>query len=364
MILLYKLYIPEFMDLLQSFNKDKLTDSVKFTKINALYNKEIEFLGKDGPYLHTRKMAIDIYYRYASLLRENNLLRGYDLFLLHPRLINDSQILSTLSITFRDGKPYKRESEDAFKTSSNYRTFLFDYVRFNKPLNSWEPLGNETEWKEKLLPFTPVWDTYYAGLSGFLIKEIRDWFIVKSIMDGFNHYSFEESAAVYHAFLALDKAPYFVDTLKNFYAVVQRVKPGLSAPEFTLKNEEGQPVSLSDFKGNVVYIDFWGVNCGPCMNDIQNNVPKLHEKYKDKNIVFINICVDSEEKEWKESLKESNLHGVNLIAPGWTNNKACIAYGIQGIPHYYLINKDGKTVNNNSRMYMPALNSEIDKLLL
>lgn len=361
MLLLNKLYIPEYHDLLQSFYKDKQTDSVKFTKINSLYNKELEFLWKGNLYMHSIKMAIDIYYRYASLLMKNDLLRGHDLFLVHPELIN----LSALTIPFDGDKPYKRESEDAFKTSSNYRDFLFNYIRSNKPLNSWDALGNETELRQKVLPFTPVWDTYYAGLSSFSIKEIRDWFITKSIMFGFDHYSFEESDAVYHDFLTKDKAPYFVDTLKNFYAVVQRVKPGLSAPAFTLKNEKGLPVSLSDFKGKVVYIDFWGVGCGPCIYDIKNNVPKLHEKYKDKNVVFINICVDSEEKGWKESLKKSNLQGVNLIAPGWTNNNACKAYGINAIPHYYLINKDGKTVNNNSSLFnMPALNAEIDKLLV
>ena len=365
LLLLNKLYIPEYREMVQSFYQDKLTDSVKFTKINSLYNKEMEFLWEGGLYFHTGKMAIDIYYRYASILMENDLLRGRDLFLVHPGLINDQNVLSILTTNFKADKLYKRESEDAFKTSSTYRDFLFGYVRFNKPLNSWSPLGNEKEQKEKVLPFTPVWDTYYAGLSSFYIKEIRDWFIIKSIMEGFNYQTFEESDVVYHAFLSYDKAPYFVDTLKNFYAVVQRVKPGSAAPAFTLKNEDGQPVSLSDFKGKVVYIDFWGVNCGPCMYDIHNNVPKLHEKYKDQNIVFINICVDSEEKEWKESLEKSNLQGINLIAPGGTNNKACIAYGIQGIPHYYLINKEGKTVNNNSQMYdMTALNSEIDKLLL
>jgi len=365
LLLLNKLYIPQYRDLLQSFEKDKPTDSVKFTKINSLYNKELEFLWEGGLYLHTRKMAIDIYYRYASILRDNDLLRGRDLFLEHPGLIIDQKILSILTTNWKGDKLYKRESEDAFKTSPTYRYFLFDYVRFNKPLNSWSPLGNETQQKEKVLPFRPVWDNYYAGLSSFYIKEIRDWFIIKSIMEGFNYESFEESDAVYHDFLAKVKAPYFVDTLKNFYDKVQRVKPGTPAPAFTLKNEKGQPVSLSDFKGKAVYIDFWGVGCGPCMYDIHNSVPSLHEKYKDKNIIFINICVDSEEKEWKESLQKSNLHGINLIATGWTNNKVCKAYGISAIPHYYLINKEGITINNNSQIYdMTVLNSEIDKLLL
>jgi hypothetical protein len=72
----------------------------------------------------------------------------------------------------------------------------------------------------------------------------------------------------------------------------------------------------------------------------------LHSRYKDKPIVFVNICVDSDEKAWKKSLGELNLDGVNLIAEGWTGNPVCKAYHIEGIPHYCLIDKDGRIIND------------------
>ena len=100
------------------------------------------------------------------------------------------------------------------------------------------------------------------------------------------------------------------------------------------------------------------------MYDIKNNVPALHERYKGRNIVFLNICVDTNEKDWKENLEKLQLKGTNLIAQGWVSNPVCKAYGINGIPHYYIIDASGKIVDNNSpRPSDERLNSMLDKLL-
>ncbi len=162
-------------------------------------------------------------------------------------------------------------------------------------------------------------------------------------------------------------APYLKDTLQKFYTAIKRLKPGNPAPGFSLKNDQGKLVSLSDFKGKVVYIDFWGVGCGPCIYDIKNHVPQLHEHYKGKDVVFISICVDSKEKEWKEALKQYKLDGVNLTAEGWVDHPVCKAYNINGIPHYVLIDKSGKISNNNapwaSHLDLASGKNAIDLLL-
>jgi peroxiredoxin len=159
---------------------------------------------------------------------------------------------------------------------------------------------------------------------------------------------------------------YYSDILKVYYTAVQRLKPGNPAPLFTLKGENGGDVALKDLRGKVVYIDFWGVGCGPCVADIKSSVPVLHEKYKGKNIVFLNICVDATVKDWKENIAKLNLTGLNLIAEGWGKNPVCSAYGVNGIPHYYIIDAAGTIVDNNSprpseeRLY-PLLDKLINK---
>jgi peroxiredoxin len=234
-------------------------------------------------------------------------------------------------------KRYEVESGEAFRTSSQYRQFLFNYIRFcNVPFKGYEI--SDQAWP-LLLP------DYYKALGSFHSREMRDWFMTKYIMDAFEYYPFEEADTVYRDFMTKDPAPFYADTLKRFYADYLKLKPGSPAPAFVLKNEAGQDVSLSDFRGRTVYIDFWGVGCSPCVWDIKNHVPALHSRYKDKAIVFINICVDSDEKAWKKSLGVLNPDGVNLLAEGWTHNPVCKVYHINGIPHYCLIDKDGRIIN-------------------
>lgn len=143
-------------------------------------------------------------------------------------------------------------------------------------------------------------------------------------------------------------------------------RPGDPAPAFTLKNEVGEDVSLADFRGKYVYIDFWGRTCAPCIADIRNEkgVPALHARYKDKNIVFVNICVDSDEKTWKDNLGKLHLEGVNLLAEGWTHNKVCRDYVVDQLPHYFLVDTAGYMIDKNAaRPWNNYLISQLDRLL-
>jgi peroxiredoxin len=185
-------------------------------------------------------------------------------------------------------------------------------------------------------------------------------------MFGFGHYPFKDSEEAYKKFAAQIKTPMFREPLEQYYASVQRLKPGATAPTFTLKDIAGKNVSLSNFKGKVVYIDFWGVGCGPCIYDIKNYAAQMHEKYKNKDVVFVNICVDVKEKEWKENITKLKLEGVNLLAEGWTAHPVCKDYNVTGIPHYILIDQKGNIVNNNAGRMEEILGeheNQIDKLL-
>jgi peroxiredoxin len=199
-----------------------------------------------------------------------------------------------------------------------------------------------------------------------MIPAIQDWYLTKAIMNGFDYYSFEGAEEAYQIFHPRIKSPIFRDTLEKFYKNMQRLRPGKQAPAFSLKDDKGKTVSLNNFKGKVVYIDFWGKYCGPCRNDIEKYIPKLHERYKNKNVAFLNICVDVDEREWKETLKELKLDGTNLLAEGWTTNSVCINYNINAIPHYILIDQKGNIVQNNADQPWKLLDegkNVIDELL-
>lgn len=339
---LYVLFREPCMQLYTNLYSDKkLTEENKYKLINELYNRNVQAAFDAAGFIsdNLNYMVTNLYFQYTNLLRSNELVPKYKL-----KLALDT----TRSYPYFDiadtSSDYTKLNEDWFWNCPEYRNFVFDYVRFYRPFNSWVATSNNPN-----NPFNPTLDEYYLAQSNIPLTAIRDWFITQSIISGFGFYAFSDVEKVYNKAINSLSSTYLKDTLQKYYTAIRRLKPGTQAPMFTLKNDIGQSISLSKFKGKVVYIDFWGVGCGPCIYDIKNYVPKLHEHYKNKEVVFINICVDSKDKEWKKALEKYKLDGVNLVAEGWSNHPVCKAYNISGIPHYILIDKNGKIVDNNAR---------------
>jgi peroxiredoxin len=330
---IYRLYRSEYLGLAQSLYSNNITDSAKYKQINTLYNKEMLTAARDRKYYETRKLTTDVYYKYNSLLISHGLLNSYSL------LITDTSALAKkLNSEFPRGI-YAVESAYALGNSNVYKEFLLTGVVI---------LGYGNDRKFGTVPLSPAWQQYYWGLSNFKFYQTRDWFIAKQIMFAFENYSFDEVSAVYNDFMTKVKIPRYADSLRTFYKKMQLLKPGYPAPAFSLKNDKGEIVTLKSLRGKVVYIDFWGVGGAPCINEIKNYTATLHQKYEDKGVVFLNICVDSDEKTWKQSMASLKMTGVNVIAEGWTRNPVCQQYNIKGIPHYIMIDANGKIVNNNS----------------
>ncbi|OYU96843.1 MAG: hypothetical protein CFE21_00720 [Bacteroidetes bacterium B1(2017)] len=120
--------------------------------------------------------------------------------------------------------------------------------------------------------------------------------------------------------------------------------PGAEAFPFTLRSIDGKQVSLSDFKGKVVYLDFWASWCGPCKREIPA-AEELKKYFAGKDVVFLNISIDEDENKWKESAKGLEISGIHLLANSQNNPKVLDAYKISTIPAYYLIGKDGKFIS-------------------
>ncbi|HLZ87964.1 MAG TPA: TlpA disulfide reductase family protein [Puia sp.] len=336
-LFLYQQFQPRYRDIIVSYSR-KLPDSVNFNKIDHLYNDEITALLTRPRTTHTNKFIEDVYYQYATFLADHFLLTGHDLSLEHPYEGTDLPFLARQD-QWHALRPYQAESEETFRTSHWYREFLLEYIKFGfTPFMTWD--------SKDAIHY--LQNDYYNGMRSFRSREIRDWFVTRLIMDAPDFFSFDEIDTVYRDFITKVTFRPYADTLRQFYAGLQKLRSGNPAPAFVLQNEKGGNVSLADLRGHVVYIDFWGNDCAPCIDDIKNHVPALHERYKDKNIVFVNICVDSDEKTWKEGLEKLHLEGVNLVAEGWTNNKVCNDYQVRGIPHYILIDAAGRIVDSNA----------------
>lgn len=115
----------------------------------------------------------------------------------------------------------------------------------------------------------------------------------------------------------------------------------IEAPGFTLPDLNGKMVSLSDFRGKWVVLDFWGSWCGWCVKGFPA-LKEAYKKYGDK-IVIIGIDCNESEEEWREGVKKHELLWLNVYNG---NDRALYeAYNITGFPTKAIINPEGRLVD-------------------
>ncbi len=198
----------------------------------------------------------------------------------------------------------------------------------------------------------------------FLHSEIRDLFIAQRIGALLSTNLVKEATTTHDAlyFKRVDSLITFAKTsfsdtvLLNVLFAYQKnqlktaketesLNQGAVAPDFKLTDLAGKTVSLSDFKGRFVCINFWATWCSPCIKSIPEK-NTLQRKYKNSEIVFINVCVDSDNKKWESLIKDNDFQGVHLICKGDWINILYRSYYITGIPHYVLVDEKGKIIKN------------------
>ena len=117
---------------------------------------------------------------------------------------------------------------------------------------------------------------------------------------------------------------------------------GVEAPDFTLNDINGKPLSLSSLRGKHVVLDFWGSWCGWCIKGMPQ-MKEYYAKYKDKLEILGIDCNDTEEK-WKAAVEKHQLPWLHVYNPRGSQDDVCAKYGIQGFPTKILVGPDGKIV--------------------
>jgi thiol-disulfide isomerase/thioredoxin len=110
--------------------------------------------------------------------------------------------------------------------------------------------------------------------------------------------------------------------------------------DFTMKDVDGNEVSLSAYKGKVVLLNFWATWCGPCKAEIPGFV-RIQEKYRDKGLVIVGYSVDDTAEKAKAYASQYKMNYPILLGEGREDVQD--AYGpIWGIPASFIISKEGK----------------------
>lgn len=177
----------------------------------------------------------------------------------------------------------------------------------------------------------------------------------------------KNSLAAFYASAALDAVKYesqliaYADgisgdvaknpAVQSFIATMDKAKPlaiGHKAPKFVIKDSNGKPVRLSDYKGKYVMIDFWASWCVPCRQE-NPNVVKQYNTFKSKGFNVLGISLDQDKGAWLKAVSADQLTWTQTSELKSFEGTVEQLYHIQAIPSNFIIGPKGDIIAKNIR---------------
>ena len=120
---------------------------------------------------------------------------------------------------------------------------------------------------------------------------------------------------------------------------------------------------VEKYRGKVVYVDFWGTWCIPCLEEMPNS-KALYKTFNGKDIIFLFLGVQSNEKVWKATIAEKQIPGEHYLLKDTEYNVLKKKFNITGVPHYLIVDKRGYVKDSNaSRPGDKNVKKDLDDLL-
>jgi peroxiredoxin len=143
---------------------------------------------------------------------------------------------------------------------------------------------------------------------------------------------------------------------------LEAMKDQAPTPEFTLPNLDSKKISLKDFRGKLVFLNFWATWCVPCREEMPA-MEKLYQEFKEKNFVVLAVNVKDRKQDAVNFAKELKLSYPIVIDP---DAQVGLLYGAWGLPTTYLIGPKGEGLARAwgpAEWYSPAARNLIKDVL-
>lgn len=229
---------------------------------------------------------------------------------------------------------FSLDNEDLFGTH-DYRSFLLNYVYFQGSL------GNGTG------------ENYSDGIADYILSTISNPTIKDFLLTEIVYRHIWENNGLDGADYLLSvfrrectdksKVAYMEEMIRHW----EKILPGRPAPDFTVVDQSGNEISLSDFKGTYLYLTVWATWCVPCKSELPY-LDLLQKEYYGRNIHFMTIAIDdsSHRQKWQNFLRDNPHVGFHAFADA--KNEFNKNYMIISVPRFILIAPDGTIVNSNA----------------
>lgn len=279
-------------------------------------------------------LAITRQYMIASLY--NDVAR----FLLKEDL-SDPEMISLYQDRFKPGLPLTLDlTPELIVAPDKHRKALQDAALLDYLIENKEAGSNE--WRSDKRQFFNVLGEVYAG------SPLRDWVLSASLVNQAKWQGWDDDLESVAAdfYLGAPDSVYYgqVKTIRS--RLKTNLSKGAPAPGFTLPGVNGELISLEDFRGKVVLIDFMFTGCAGC-KQLVPALEALERWFSKKKVAFVSISVDRTKERFLKGLgKFSSPGAVHLYTEGQGSEHPTIrAYGIQAYPTLTLIDREGNILS-------------------
>lgn len=218
--------------------------------------------------------------------------------------------------------------------SHSYLTYLKNYIRFQAAAANHRPADLD------------YYEAIYQLAKEKLTGEPRNLVLANVLHESIRFGFIQYTSRMFDDFEKLNTNQDLNEFLAVSYNTSKSFALGSPAPDFKLKSSTGQEMSLKDFKGKLVYLNFWNSKCGLCQLDVPYAI-ELEKELYNENVVFVNIGMDENEGYWRDAIARRKLKGVQLFAG---NQEALIkAYKVEDMPSYFLIDTDGTFISTKAK---------------
>lgn len=228
-----------------------------------------------------------------------------------------------------------------------------DYVKAVSELEKKFVLARNAGHSDSLLYYQERYQelqrAYTTGKKDFIRAHPRSFvaaYATHSLLDEGAHEAFIDSMLV----LFNNEIPQsrYVQLLNDAKKAGAEVSVGAVAPDISLPQPDGTPLSLSSLKGRYVLIDFWASWCRPCREENPEMV-KLYQRYKDRGFEILGVSLDESREQWLQAIEKDGLPWRHVSDLQGAASPAVQLYKVQAIPMTVLLDKEGKILAMNLR---------------
>lgn len=184
------------------------------------------------------------------------------------------------------------------------------------------------------------WSGQYERSGTLLEGKPLAFFRSEMINIAFSGEQYREILPLFNDFLKSNTVPGYDEKVADLYEKFAKISPGAHAPVFSGTDPDGRVVSLEQFRGKVVYLNFWASWCGACIRKMEYLNPFV-QSFKARGIEIVNISVDQDPGQWKEALSARAFAGYNMLASSGNPVNIAHAYNVEAIPQYFIIDASG-----------------------